>query len=348
MRRKFDARPWLILILVVGFILLGALLGDMLIPKGEATANEQPVIPIALAGPVADGGAEVSGLAWYGDTLIILPQYPNFTENYHGDGFLYALSKTEILAYLDSPNPAPLTPRPIPLNDAPLRGMIEHYQGFEAIAFSGDRVFLSIEAGDGNDMRGYLVAGRIQPDLGAVTLDVDRLVENPLQMERGNKSDEALLVVGDRLLTFYEVNGAGLNPHPVARVFNLDLYLVGTISFPNVEYRVTDAAPGADAADFWVVNYFFPGDVDLKPALDLLFQKYGLGPTHSRNETVERLVEMRYSPGGITLADTPPVLLKLLPVVSRNWEGLALLDERGFLLMTDKFPETIFGFVPMP
>jgi hypothetical protein len=344
---KFDARPWLILILVVGFILLGALLGDMLIPKGEATANEQPVIPIALAGPVADGGAEVSG--WRGMATRLSSSRSIRTSR-------KIITATVFICPLQ--NRDPRVPRfaepraadsaPDPLNDAPLRGMIEHYQGFEAIAFSGDRVFLSIEAGDGNDMRGYLVAGRIQPDLGAVTLDVDRLVENPLQMERGNKSDEALLVVGDRLLTFYEVNGAGLNPHPVARVFNLDLYLVGTISFPNVEYRVTDAAPGADAADFWVVNYFFPGDVDLKPALDLLFQKYGLGPTHSRNETVERLVEMRYSPGGITLADTPPVLLKLLPVVSRNWEGLALLDERGFLLMTDKFPETIFGFVPMP
>lgn len=348
MKRKFDVRPWLTLCLVAVLILLGAILGRMLIPNGGATAAEQPVISIALTGPVADSASEVSGLAWYGDTLIILPQYPNFANGRHGNGFLYALPKADILAYLDSQNPAPLSPRPIPINDLALRDQIKHYQGFEAIAFSGDRVFLAIEAGQSSDMHGYLVSGRIQPDLSAVTLDIDRLVENPLQAERDNKSEEALLVAGNRLLTFYEVNGAGMNPHPVAHVFDFDLNLVGTIPFPNIEYRVTDAAPGADGANFWVVNSFFPGDIDLIPAADPLAQKFGLGITHGRSAAVERLVEMRYSPGGITLAGAPPVLLEVDPIISRNWEGLAPFDERGFLLMTDKFPGTILAFVALP
>ncbi len=29
----------------------------------------------------------------------------------------------------------------------------------------------------------------------------------------------------------------------------------------------------------------------------------------------------------------------------RNWEGIVRLENRGFLLMTDKYPETLFGFV---
>jgi len=31
---------------------------------------------------------------------------------------------------------------------------------------------------------------------------------------------------------------------------------------------------------------------------------------------------------------------------ARNWEGIVRLDNRGFLLATDKFPTTILGFVP--
>ena len=46
-----------------------------------ATADEQPIIAIPLAslaaGPSTDPAAEYSGLAWYGNWLILLPQYLN-------------------------------------------------------------------------------------------------------------------------------------------------------------------------------------------------------------------------------------------------------------------------------
>jgi hypothetical protein len=46
--------------------------------------------------------------------------------------------------------------------------------------------------------------------------------------------------------------------------------------------------------------------------------------------------------------DGPPIQMELTSDDARNWEGLVRLDERGFLIMTDKFPETILGFVTMP
>jgi hypothetical protein len=55
---------------------------------------------------------------------------------------------------------------------------------------------------------------------------------------------------------------------------------------------------------------------------------------------------------GIALADRPPLQLALsddlLGMIGRNWEGLARLDPRGFLLVTDTFPGTILAFVPAP
>ena len=51
----------------------------------------------------------------------------------------------------------------------------------------------------------------------------------------------------------------------------------------------------------------------------------------------------------IQLTDTQPVQLELIDDYnSRNWEALALLDDLGFLAMTDSYPETIFGFIPYP
>jgi hypothetical protein len=350
MVRKINLRAVLILSLLVALLILGFNAGELksTINRLQPTVLEQPIIPIPLTGPLADPNAEVSGLAWYGEYLIFLPQYPNFSSGYQGDGFLYALPKADIIALLDGRSDLPLEPLAIPLNDSVLRARIENYQGFEAIGFWGDRVFLTIEAGEGNNMRGYLVSGEIMPGLSGIRLDADHLVEIPMQRQLDNTSDESLLVLDDRILTLYEINGAGLNSQPVAHAFDFNLNPLGTVSFPPIEYRISDAALADDRKHFWVVNCFYPGDKALLPLSDPLTARFGEGLTHSQNETVERLVEMQYSKSGITLADKAPVLLTLSAVANRNWEGLALLEGRGFLLITDKFPETIFAFVSMP
>ena len=211
MDRKINLRAVLIMLLIVALVFLGFNVERLKYPKNtlQPTVLEQPVIPIPLTGALADRNAEVSGLAWYGEYLIFLPQYPNFSSGYVGDGFLYALPKTDIVALLDGKSDSPLEPVAIPLNDSVLHAQIENYQGFEAIGFSGERIFLTIEAGKGSDMRGYLVSGKIMPDLSGITLAVDHLVEIPLQSQMDNMSDESLLVLDDRILTIYEVNGRG-------------------------------------------------------------------------------------------------------------------------------------------
>ena len=53
----------------------------------EGAVQEIPVTEIVLTGPLTDRDAEISGMAWYGNILILLPQYPDFDG---GDHF-YAL-----------------------------------------------------------------------------------------------------------------------------------------------------------------------------------------------------------------------------------------------------------------
>jgi hypothetical protein len=98
---------------------------------------------------------------------------------------------------------------------------------------------------------------------------------------------------------------------------------------------------------FWAINYFFPGDAEqIDPAPDSLAEEYGEGPTHTRFTTVERLVEFQYTDTGILRTATAPIQLQLIDDDhSRNWEGLARLEGQGFLIVTDKHPETILGFV---
>ena len=161
-----------------------------------------------------------------------------------------------------------------------------------------------------------------------------------------------MLVAGDRLVTIYEVNGAAINPSPVAHLFDLGLAPAGTLPFPQIEYRITDATTLDGEGRFWAANYFFPGDIDLRTGIDPLAERYGWGPSHTPEGAVERLVEFQLTHSGIALADRSPIQLELpddlIGMIGRNWEGLARLDERGFLLVTDTFPGTLLAFVPAP
>jgi hypothetical protein len=55
---------------------------------------------------------------------------------------------------------------------------------------------------------------------------------------------------------------------------------------------------------------------------------------------------MKIEEFGIQLVESAPLYLRLnLDGESRTWEGIVRLDDIGFLLVTDSFPRTIFGFV---
>jgi hypothetical protein len=162
-------------------------------------------------------------------------------------------------------------------------------------------------------------------------------------------TDEALLVTPDGVLSFFEANGAKNNISPMIHIFSFNGGSLSTLPMVNLEYRLTDVTPLDSANRFWGINYFFPGDTRLTPDVDPLVVKYGKGTTHMISTAVERLVQFQYSENGITFTDIPPIQLQLLPDdEARNWEAIAYLDQRGFLLATDKFPTTILAFVSLP
>ncbi|HNT53719.1 MAG TPA: hypothetical protein PKG95_03345 [Anaerolineaceae bacterium] len=314
-----------------------------------SVANEQAVTVIPLSGPLAKDNAELSGLAWAatesGDYLLLLPQYPG-----RFDDAIFALPKTDLLAYLDGAVTTPLEPQPIPFDAAGIPDQIDNFEGYESIAVDGNQVYLTIEARPGNQPVAYLVTGWLAEDLSRITLESAYRAEIPAQAGLENMTDEAVLVWQDGVLTFHEANGINVNPHPVAHRFDLvTLRPQPEVNFPNIEYRITDTTAPDELGRFWAINYFFPGDTKLKPAPDPLVARFGLGPTHATSPVVERLVEFQFSSDGIHLTEVAPVTLQLLPdEEARNWEGLVLLETRGFLLATDKYPHTILAFVPRP
>ena len=319
--------------------------------------SETRAEPIALAGPVTSGAAELSGLVWHGDDLLLLPQYPGrfstTSDSVSADGetrdegVLFALAKADLLAFLDGPRDRPLRPRPVRFEAPGVIGRVVGFDGYEAITIEGDRVSALIESSPEEAMRGYLVSGAVQPD-GTIWLDAGTVTPLPMQANLRNLSYETLLATPGGVIALEEANGAVVNPLPEAYRFDASSRLRDSLAVPVLEYRLTDATGLDDDGRFWAVNYFFPGDrVLLRPAPDALRARFGAGATHRREATVERLVEMQLVGSQIVLTDRAPIQLELLDAGhARNWEGIARLDDRGFLLVTDTYPTTMLAFVP--
>jgi hypothetical protein len=303
--------------------------------------TEAAVITLHLGAPLDQASAELSSLTWAEEWLILLPQYPSrFNDQ------IFKLDKQTITTALDNNPATELTPLPVKFNSNGLEKTIAGFEGYEAITTVDHTAYLTIEAGSVKT-GGFLVRAEWNQNFDELTLDPDSMMPIEPQAALSNTSDESIMVFGQRIVTLYEANGANVNPDPVAHMFNPDLQMVGSLSMPTIEYRITDATQPDQNGLFWAINYFFPGDREkLNPAEDQLVIQYEQGETHAASQVVERLVAFQFSEDGIVLAPLLPIQLQLLPDdEARNWEGIVRLDQRGFLLVTDKFPETILAFV---
>jgi hypothetical protein len=282
-------------------------------------------------------------MAWCGDNLILLPQFPDqFAED--GVGRVFSIPKSALSYYLENDSTEAIEPAQMTFDTAGLPKELSGFEGFEAIAFLQDVVYVTVETRQSGGMMGYLVRGTVSEDCSAVTLDPGTRLELPPQADLGNMTDETLLIYQDQLYTVYEANGVNVNPEPVAHVFDLTPEPVGTVVFPSIEYRVTDATTLAEDGTFWAINYFYPGDTKLLPGDDQIALTYGIGVTHQTAEQVERLVEMQITDAGIVLVDRLPIYFQLDSEESYNWEGLVRMDD-GFLVVTDEYPTTVLGYV---
>jgi hypothetical protein len=289
-------------------------------------------------------------MAWYGEWLVLLPQFPWFADG--GQSALYILPRQEVVDFLDGRVAGPLSPRPLPLDAPGVMVEIPGFEGFESIAFWQDQVFVTVEADYGDDMQGWLLRGRIEPDLSVLRLDVSsRAVIDP-QTSFHNMSDEALVIQdtpqGPIVMSFYEVNGRLANHSPLVHRFDANLQPLEPLPLSHIEYRVTDATALDAENRFWISNYFWPGEVQV------LLGRYSMGSglrailSGATLRPVERLVELQLDEDGIRFTATPPINLTLGEGDSRNWEGIVRLEQRGFLLATDRFPETLLAFVRLP
>ena len=311
----------------------------------QPVIEEVEVVPLKIPERIQAASFEYSGLGWFGDYLVLLPQFPE-GKDFTREAALFAIAKKDLLLAVEDPS-VELPVRNVPIFNSDLRDEIKGFEGFESILFVDQTVYLTIESRAGNPMVGYLIMGEVQGELESITLDPESLVELvPLSSAR-NTTFEAMTFWNGNLYVIYEHNSMQNETQPVAYKFNQDLEFEREITFPVINFRVTDATSSDSSGKFWIMNYFFPGDTFLAVDEDPLVLEYGEGETHAKNEPVERLVELQIEDGAISRVDQSPIYLQLLEDnIARYWEGIALLDEIGFLVITDSFPDSLLGFCP--
>ena len=305
------------------------------------SAGEVLPIEIPLKGEAAERNLEMSGLAWYGDNLILMPQYVNK----EAPGF-YFLKKDQINNWLESDRVDALIPEKIDLIFPKFDDAIGGFQGFEAVCFSGNNAYMVMESKDDDIMHSFLVSGKMDFKQKRLTINSEKLETIKLPVNIKNMGYESILKYKYRLMILFEANGANVNAYPNAELYTTSLKHKASVSFPNVEYRITDVTDVDSRGRFWALNYFWPGEKKrLLPAEDTILDGFEEGLTHQQYDHVERLVEFKINPKEIVRTNTAPIQL-VMEEKSRNWEGLARLDKKGFLMIVDEHPRTILAFVP--
>jgi len=301
-------------------------------------AEETKFVNIPLEGLITDPNQEISGMDWYKNDLVLLPE--------NLGGFLFMISKDEIIASLNTDIPEAINPRKIPFVTPDYSTKIPGFEGFESIAFTGNHFVVTLEAKQGKDMHGYLARGTIDPKSLEAIIDEEAPLELPVPVQVNNMTYESTLIDKDNVILCYEANGKNIRDSVWQYVVSMKNDSISKIEFPNIEYRITDVTRLNSENHFWAINYLWKGDKKrLNPAYDSIAAMFGEGKTHQNSEAVERLLEFEITGGKIQLFNREPIQIELDDKESRNWEGIVRLDEKGFLITTDKYPGTVLGFV---
>ena len=293
------------------------------------------LLEIKLAGDLSERTLEASGLAWYKNYLIILPQFPHKWDN-RFDGALFYIEKERINDYISGKNRKPIIGKRIGFIAKGLDDIGKRKgSGYEAITFVDDTVFVSIESVNNHISTDYVVRGIIDFEKKAITLNADSKKEIKSQTGIHNMGEETILQYRNNIYTIHEANGVNVNSAPHAAQLNFSLTHLEKIPFPNVEYRITDATAPDSSGRFFATNYYYPGEYKkLLPDL----------PNEKKDIAVERILEFKINNSGIIRTKTEPIILDNAQYKGgRNWEGI-VKTEKGFLLITDMYPRTILAY----
>lgn len=281
---------------------------------------------------------EYSALAWYkSDTLFLVAQMDYDT--------VYTLEHNAVAGAIAGKPMLPKAGR-VSIDGNDVLRDIEGMEGFEALAFIGNRVFFAAEAsrkleeapdakGNWYEMFAWIISGVYDADARTIKLLDKQPV--PLSHQVDNLAIEAMFVHDGNLVLMEECNSACHGMTAKAHVFSPKLEALPSVNMNAFDHRITDASAERHGK-FWVINFFLPLDWRTPPCVATETAPY------------EHLLEMETAPDG-SLVKTSREGINLRSGLAyaedaRNWEGIARMGNDGLLVITDYFPGTVLKYVP--
>jgi hypothetical protein len=289
---------------------------------------------------------EFSGMALFGKRLYLLPQYGNHKDSKLDGLFsIYSIGTDSLKRNIDGKDSCISNYRTIYVTnlDKLPDSIKQYYEGFEAIAFVGNQVYLSIETVDSSDYC-FLIKGMIDTANNKVTIDPVHTLSLRRYPYIKNAGFESLtyLQKEKKLIALYEFNAMpnGGIGYLIDPSFS---YKPKKISIPFLHFRITDAQANS-TGKIYALNYHYGGD----------YKKY-LNNDIIRHQE-ENIKSMVHDLKGTLIRD--PDFLKIkssgyarivmmnsykakswkqvatFDPFENNWEGLILFEE-GALIITD-------------
>ncbi|MXV14490.1 esterase-like activity of phytase family protein [Hufsiella ginkgonis] len=294
--------------------------------------------------PVADDGLEVllpeklrssklefSSLAHYRDVLLLVPQYPDrFGDEIYGiaDGLLdQAISDhsaiREAVAYKLA-------------NLGQVKQKIgSTYEGFEATAVVGDRIFFAIESGAENGDC-YLVGGTLYGT--SIVLDPARILTLPKFKRLSNAGFESMtwLPSERKLVAFFEYNKPDAQP----RALVIDTSLTTSVtSYPldPLMYRITDVTTDGKKNGLYGINLHYKGGKEYGEYIgnDSIPDDPALHGKSLRQTCYTRIVRLTVKNQRVSWKKVRGITFQC-----ENWEGI-LLYRKGVFMITDEHPGSV-------
>lgn len=291
------------------------------------------VVRVRLPDSMALGSREFSGLAASEGRLYFLGENRDDRLEAPTAG-IHSISLDDLDESIRAEGKQVLQYRFHPVSGIDRIRQLNGYQGLEALAFLGDRFFITVETELHSDSC-YLVTGRRQGDAFRIDTSGILALEKPLLTDGGkvfNASFEALALSGNSLYVFFEFNGFARN-----YAYRVDTRTLKTEKVPldrKISFRVTDAVSFKRRLILGV-NYFFPlkAEAIYQDAVEerdkLLVQSGNEGKWHP----FARLVVLKAKRKKVKVKRYIPMPDEFW---TSNWEGAAL-HKKGVLLVNDKF-----------
>ena len=286
-------------------------------------------LPLNLAGFPAGSQTAITGMAWFSDTLVLLPQFPDLNA-VAGQGAVFGIPRAVLQNAISERSSQAIELVKIPFLFQGIKADLPNSVGFHSLAFSGSQVFSTVLVNAGITTL-YLVKGQVSQDLKRITLGNRVQISSQSDTKPAPLFGSILMVAGKRIVLFETGIGSDAKASISAALYDFSLTPQGIIPFPHLESYLISVSSTDAQGSFWGLSCVLP--------------------TKAENNlmTAATMEEFHFTEYGIERTESPQLLFKLSNPSAHCPSGLERLGIEGYLVVDPNLTSGLrILYIPKP